>query len=108
MKRYVSRWTAIALVLVVGLAVCAPPALADTASSTPHKASLTTLSPASMTLLRSHAEATERAAQASTPSDTSFFKTRRGAAVLALMAAGVAFTVWSARHDREPVKSPIR
>jgi hypothetical protein len=29
-------------------------------------------------------------------------------AAIVLMAAGVAFTVYSVSHDRKPVKSPIR
>jgi hypothetical protein len=66
---------------------------------------LTTLSPASLKVLRSESPA--RAVQDST-TDESFFRTKRGAAVLALMAAGVAFTIWSVHHDREPVKSPVR
>lgn len=106
MKRFASRWTAAAVVVVVGLAVCAPPVLADTRPATPRHTSLTALSPASLNVLRSATGV--RTAQATAPSDENFFKTKRGAAVLALMAAGVAFTVWSARHDREPVKSPIR
>jgi hypothetical protein len=95
-----------ALVFALAFTVCVPPALADTGSTATPQASLTTLSPASVKILRSSAAAAPP--QAGTSSDTPFLKTRRGAAVLALMAAGVAFTIWSARHDREPVKSPIR
>jgi hypothetical protein len=106
LKRYVSRWTATTVAFVVGLAVCAPPALADTRPPLSKQTSLTTLSTASLEILRTESGA--RAVQASAPSDEAFFKTGRGVAVLALMAAGVAFTVWSVNHDRKPVKSPVR
>lgn len=37
---------------------------------------------------------------------TSFFKTKKGAAVLVLMGAGLGYTLYAKYHDR--VKSPIR
>jgi hypothetical protein len=47
--------------------------------------------------------------QQTTPaSEPGFFKTKKGAVAVSLMAAGAAFTVWSINHDRKPVKSPIR
>jgi hypothetical protein len=52
--------------------------------------------------------ANARRDQAATPSNTSFFKTRKGAVALGLMASGVVFTVGSINHDRKPVKSPVR
>jgi hypothetical protein len=75
-----------ALALAVGLAMAAPPALAgQPPSMKPGKTPL--------------------AASASSPS---FFKTPKGIAVLVLIAAGVGYTAYSAVHDRQPVKSPIR
>jgi len=38
------------------------------------------------------------------PDDTSFFKTGKGVAVLALLAGGLGYTIYSFSHDR--VKSP--
>ncbi len=40
--------------------------------------------------------------------DSSFFKTTAGRLTLGLMVVGVGLTVYSASHDRKPVKSPIR
>ncbi|MEO5761087.1 MAG: hypothetical protein ABIR28_02135 [Vicinamibacteria bacterium] len=40
--------------------------------------------------------------------DRTFFKTTGGKIALGLMAVGVGATVYSASHDRKPVKSPIR
>jgi hypothetical protein len=50
-------------------------------------------------------QATDAAPSTSSPS---FFKTGKGVAVLVLLAAGVGYTAYSAVHDRNPVKSPIR
>jgi len=68
------------------------------------------LSPASRSLLSTArpAEARQQAPAATPSSPTSFFKSTRGKVTLALMGAGVGFTVWSVSHDRKPVKSPIR
>ncbi len=111
MRQYSSRWTAAALVVLLGTAVCAPPVMADTRStsqkSSLQKSSLTTLSPASIEVLRADAVASVRAQQAGSPSE-SFFGSPKGKVAIALMVAGAAFTIWSINHDRKPVKSPVR
>lgn len=106
MTQKVSRLTATSLVVLLGVGVCAPPALADTPSSS-SKASLATLSPASVKVLRAGSHSAVRAQQSGTPSE-SFFGSTKGKVAIGLMVAGAAFTVWSINHDRKPVKSPIR
>ena len=106
MREFVRRWAVAALIVVVGTAVGAPPVLADSASSAPQKPSLSTLSSASLTLLRV-GDAPVRAQQSGASSE-SFFKTTKGKAAIGLMVAGAAFTIWSVNHDRKPVKSAIR
>jgi hypothetical protein len=79
-------------------APAAPSRLAATTA-----ARLATLAPAP----RAFAQA--QSAPASSGTDAkSFFSTPTGVAAIVLMAAGVAFTVYSVSHDRKPVKSPIR
>ena len=70
--------------------------------------SLTQLSAANRAVLGRAPRAAQATTQTAPSSGSSFFKSRRGATVLALMGAGVGFTVWSAHHDRQPVKSPVR
>lgn len=43
-----------------------------------------------------------------TRGEASFFSSPKGVAVIVLMAAGVGYAVYSAKNDRDPVKSPIR
>jgi hypothetical protein len=70
---------------------------------------LTQLSPASRTLLARATSAPAQQQPAAPPAtSSSFFKSKRGAVTLALMGAGVGFTLWSIQHDRKPVKSPVR
>ena len=108
MRQHASRWTVAALIAVLGIAVCAPPAMADQVTA-PRQSSLTKLSPASLTVLRPEAAVRARAQQQSgAPSDSSFFGGTRGKIALGLMVVGVAFTVWTVHDSRKPVKSPVR
>jgi hypothetical protein len=106
----ISRTAAMALSVVMTLGAAAVPCMADDAKDAKAGATLTRLSPASRSLLATARPAAQQqqppAATASAPS--SFFKSTRGKVTLALMGAGVGFTVWSISHDRKPVKSPIR
>jgi hypothetical protein len=98
-----------ALSVVMTLGAAAVPCMAGDAKAAKAGATLTRLSPASRSLLATARPAAQQqppAATASAPS--SFFKSTRGKVTLALMGAGVGFTVWSISHDRKPVKSPIR
>jgi len=112
-RRSISRAAALALCVSVALgAVAAPCAANEVAAKASVSPKLTRLSPASRQLLAAAAAPAARAKQqqpAATPSASdSFFKSTRGKVTLALMGAGVGFTIWSINHDREPVKSPIR
>lgn len=74
------------------------------------KPGLTTLSKASQTLLAvSTREPRLHASQQQTtaPTDSKqFFRSKKGATVVALLAAGFAYTLYSRFHDE--IKSPIR
>ena len=119
MRRLFHRAAAVALCVSVALgAAAAPSAASDAATS--KRSSLTKLSPASRQVLvaaapaglaspRVPAKRCEGAQAQTTPGSTGpFFKTTRGKVTLALMGAGVGFTIWSINHDRKPVKSPVR
>lgn len=91
----------------VGLTCSLPQAAAaqTQASTTPLTVtarSLTTLSPSSLALLRR----SEQGAQTPATGSSSFFKTPKGAAVLALLGAGFGYALYSKFHDE--IKSPIR
>jgi hypothetical protein len=101
----VSRCTAVALIALLGIAVSAPPAMADP-PSTPQKSSLTTLSAASVKVLRTDATTAARAQQSG--ASDSFLGSTKGKVAVGLMVVGAGIALWSIQHDRKPVKSPIR
>jgi hypothetical protein len=94
------------LVLALAAVLCATPAAADTVAR-PATSSLSTLSPASLQILNSAPAATRKQEGSAVP-PSGFFKSRRGALALGLIAAGIGFTIWSAIDSKEPVASPIR
>ena len=107
MRRLFTRTAAVTLCVTLGFGLAAAPCLAADPPKT--NVTLTQLSPASRQIL---AKATPRRQQnppAAAPStSSSFFKSTKGKVTLALMGAGVGFTLWSINHDRKPVKSPVR
>jgi hypothetical protein len=110
-KGLLTRAAAVALVATLGLGGAVMPCLAadKPAPVTPKKtASLTQLSGTSQSLLMERAPRAQQSAQEPPSSPSGFFKSKRGAVTLALMGAGVGFTLWSIHHDRQPVKSPVR
>jgi hypothetical protein len=116
--RRLMRWTspvAGALALVMGLTFAAPPATtAAEAGKAPMARVPSRLSAATTAKLATLAPTPRAFAQtpSSPPSSggesKSFFGTPAGVAAIVLMVAGVGFAVYSANHDRKPVKSPIR
>lgn len=114
MRRLFYRAATAALCVTLGFGVAATPSLAADAAKAPGaKAppSLTRLSPASRQVLAKSTSMVRRSEGGQqTPATASggFFKSTKGKVTLALMGAGVGFTIWSISHDREPVKSPIR
>ena len=106
-NHFVRRMTGSVLVLAIAAVLCATPVAADTVSRPAAASTLTTLSPASLQILNS-APATARTQEGSAVPSSGFFKSRKGAIALGLVAAGIGFTIWSAIDSREPVKSPIR
>jgi hypothetical protein len=89
--------------LTVSLLCLAPPCRADDAAnprSTRH--SIATLSPKTAALLANQSQPNSPG----TADHASFFKTKKGAAVLVLLAAGFGYTLYSKSHDR--VLSPVR
>jgi hypothetical protein len=105
--QFAKRMTGSALVMAIAVLLFATPCAADAGSTPAAPRSLTSLSPASLQLLN-EAPAATRTQEGSTASPGGFFKSRRGAVALGLIAAGIGFTVWSIHDSREPVKSPIR
>ena len=110
MRRLISRTAVSALCVSVALGA-ATPCAAGPAAAPKAPSKLTRLSPATRQML---ATATPAPVAAQDPGATgatapkSFFKTGKGKVTLALMGAGVGFTLWSIQHDRKPVKSPVR
>ena len=92
-----------AVALAIGVLCLAPPCHADDAATTaPVRHSIAALSPAALARLAQQAppEAT------GTADNASFFKTKRGVAVLVLLGAGFGYTLYSKSHDR--VLSAVR
>ena len=109
MKRLKERFALGIWAIVASLLVVVPAAAADVGAdewrSAPRQTkSLTTLSAATLKILRSSGDA--QTPSSGSNSDTSFFKTKKGAAVVVLIAAGFGYALYSKSHDR--VKSPIR
>jgi len=102
-----TRTAAVTLCVTLGFGLAAAPCLAaETSKST---ATLTQLSPASRQMLTKAATSRKQSQPAGAPvAASSFFKSTKGKVTLALMGAGVGFTLYSIHHDREPVKSPVR
>ena len=95
-------WAA-AIALFVSVMCVAPPCAAgEPAPVSARTPSLTKLSPASVSLLTR----ADRTTQAPESEASSFFKTPKGVAVLVLIGAGFAYTLYSKSHDR--VMSPVR
>jgi hypothetical protein len=99
-RRLFTRAAATALCVTVAMGAAVVPCAAADAPAK-GAGTLARLSPASRAVLKQQAPA-------ATGSNSPFFKTTKGKVTLALMGAGVGFTVWSISHDRKPVKSPIR
>jgi hypothetical protein len=93
------------LALTVSVLCLASPSRADDAvtesrATVPH--SIAALSPKTLARLAQ----TAQPQTTGTADNGSFFKTKKGAAVLVLLAAGFGYTLYSKSHDR--VLSPIR
>lgn len=109
MRRLFTRTAALTLCVTLGFGLAAAPCLAAEPAKATAKATLTELSPASRQILAKAGTRRQQNQPAAAPSaPSSFFKSTRGKVTLALMGAGVGFTIWSIHHDREPVKSPVR
>jgi type VI protein secretion system component VasF len=100
--------------LVVAVTFAAPPASAADAKVSTPRADTSRLAATTAARLAALAPTprafaqTQSAPAASGTDSKSFFSTPTGVAAIVLMAAGAGFAIWSANHDRKPVKSPIR
>src|SRR5688500_20328337 len=106
-----------ALCVTIAMGAAAVPCAASDAAAASQGSTLTRLSAASRQVLASAAAPlaapklrSSEGAQAQPPAaapvaPSSFFKSTRGKITLALMGAGVGFTIWSINHDRKPVQS---
>jgi hypothetical protein len=104
---HASRRGIAALTLLIGSIGLAPPVVAEPLTPA-QRTALTTMTVPAIKAVRLTRTPDARAAQSGSQPEPSFFKTRKGAIAVGLMAAGGAFTVWSISHDNKPVKSPIR
>jgi hypothetical protein len=109
-----ARMLAAVLAVAFALVMAAQPAVAGqlpkVQQTSPAKATLAAAADArvaAMTSAEVQAAVQQEPATMST-SSPSFFKTPKGVAVLVLMAAGFSYAAYSAVHDRNAVKSPIR
>jgi hypothetical protein len=109
-KRYSTRLAASAAIMSLALGAGGAPCFAADRPVRTERPPLTRLSPATQRLLVNRAVSQPRLEQQPPTGDSSgsFLHSRRGAIALTLMAAGAGFAIWSANHDRQPVKSPIR
>jgi hypothetical protein len=109
-NKFVRRTLSAALVVfMTALAVTtfATPCAADPlTTATAKRPSISQLSPASMQVLRAATPAPRT--QDAAPTAGGFFKSRKGAVALGLIAAGIGFTIWSASDSKEDVRSPVR
>ena len=112
MRRLIDRAAVVGA--IAALMLSAVPLSAADGPVAKHGSRLTQLSVASRQLIagasRTHAGSASAKDQSggSTNGPGAFFKSPRGKVTLALMGAGAGFAVWSIRHDRGPVKSPVR
>jgi len=81
-------------------------ARADEPTSPPRASTLTTLSPASRAILQQTARKSEQTQAPNSGGDQAFFKSPKGALVIALIGAGAGYALYSKVHDR--VASPVR
>ena len=114
MRRSISRTAALALCVTVALGAAAAPCAASDPPPPRQAAEAHPPVPREPPGARDARPPAAARGQRSEPSrptpsaPSSFFKSTRGKVTLALMGAGVGFTLWSIQHDRKPVKSPIR
>jgi hypothetical protein len=94
------------LVAACAIAGATPCVAGDTTARAP---SLTKLSAANQQVLKESAASARQSQEPSGPSTPgSFFRSRKGAVALALVAGTVGFTIWAAHDSRKDVKSPVR
>lgn len=106
-----TRRIAGALALVLGLGVAAPLGADEARPATPNAGlsaaagrAVAGATRASLALAQAQAPAVD----ASAPDGHGFFQSTKGKVALVLFAAGMGWTIYSTKKDRDPVKSPIR
>ena len=110
MNRPVRTWRCVVIPLLVTLAVtvlplpCAAEGASQPTASPGLKASINTAASAlaSAKSMPAPEAARQAGGQATPTAKRAFFKTPAGVAVLAIVAAGVGYAVYSAHHDRIP------
>jgi hypothetical protein len=104
------RLVSLGLALIVGLTIMAPPAAAADSGSTATatRPGLSVATSAAVLKTPKPLFTQQSAPPASTSSDHGFFGTAKGRIALVLFAAGAGWAIYSTKHDRDPVKSPIR
>ena len=105
-----ARTLAGALVFLTALTSAAPP----TAAEPKPEAAPAAGAPLTAAVIRAAASAPSTALVQATDtatlsdSDSGFMSTTKGRFLAVLFVAGVSWAIYSAHHDREPVRSPVR
>lgn len=114
MRRHAAcaRTLAGALGVLTALTSAAPPAAASEAAREPAPVAKTSLGAAALRVA-DQAPRSALAQAANTPPDAAdsnagFLGTNKGKFVAVLFVAGAAWAIYSAHHDRDPVRSPVR
>jgi hypothetical protein len=94
----------------VGFALAVPPpsAAEPTAGTAPRSGIAASVEKAVRTVPRSALAQAAQSAPAEADTASGFFGTTKGKVALALFVGGVAWTIYSVKDSRDPVKSPIR
>jgi hypothetical protein len=104
-----ARPVAGSLALLLALAWAAPPAAAGEVQANPSKSPLSAAAAAQVAKMKPTPRAFQTPTGAPGESDSrSFLRSRTGVIAAIVMAAGLGYTVYSAKKDNDPVESPIR
>lgn len=105
-----ARRLTVALVVLTAFTSTAPPAGAElrpeAAPAAPASLSAAALRAAAAAPSTALAQTADTSSTAS--SDAGFLGTSKGKLIAVLFVAGAAWAIYSANHDREPVRSPVR
>lgn len=112
MRRDSGSWVRVvagALAVIVSAVVATPAFATEPAPVAPAAKPLSTAVAAKLAAMPAPVlKAQDPAPAAASSEGRGFFRSPKGVAAVVLMAAGLGYTVYSIKNDRDPVKSPIR